>query len=558
MLVPARVLCLAALAAAPLLGIARGADDPVVAVVAVDGYADLKKQLGWLGQRVGNPQLAALAESFVMMATQFKGLAGLDVNRPAGVIVTAGGDKPVVHGYVPVKDLGKLLDTLQGVIGPAAEAGGKRVVTVPGGPPLEITEADGWAIISPQNAPGGPAQPAQLIAAVVEAHSIGVKLFPSRMPAGMRDELKAALEQASDAAAAQGQPVDAATMNVMLDSLAETESLMFGLAIDLPQELVFVESRTVMLPGSPAANVWENAGRTGNALALPAGSDGKPAALRAHHAQAVPAAERPALEATLAQALPAGGGDPITDAIFGLVQDLVGAMLDAGGLEAALAIDPTVAKADALLPAVTLAARIKGGPALEEQLKKRFGKASALPPQAKLAFDTGKAAGANLHELSIDLSGLPGAEQFGDRITATLAVTADRVYLLAGGDVARRVAAAVTAGAEADEASKPISGVDLAVPALMAYAGEMAKASGEPAGDVLAAVAAESADRAKPMVRLLVQPIERGLALRLSTEAGAIETIAAAVTGQSKAAVGPAGGGFPPLPAGAGAPALAP
>ena len=86
---PARFLCLAALAAAPLLGIARAADNPVVAVVAVDGYADLKKQLGWLGQRVGNPQLAALAESFVMMATQFKGLAGLDVNRPAGVIVTS-------------------------------------------------------------------------------------------------------------------------------------------------------------------------------------------------------------------------------------------------------------------------------------------------------------------------------------------------------------------------------------------------------------------------------------------------------------------------------------
>lgn len=552
---PARFLCLAALAAAPLLGIARAADNPVVAVVAVDGYADLKKQLGWLGQRVGNPQLAALAESFVMMATQFKGLAGLDVNRPAGVIVTAAGDNPVAHGYVPVKDLGKLLDTLQGVVGPAEEAGGKRVVTVPGGPPLEIIEADGWAIISPQGSGAGPAKPDQLIAAVAEAHSIGVKLFPAQMPAGMRDRLRAALEQASDAAAAQGQPVDAATMNVLLDSLTETESLMFGLAIDLPKERVFVESRTVMLPSSPAAGVWENAGRTGNALALPAGSDGKPAAVRAHHAQAVPAAARPALEATLAQALPAGSGDPITAALFGLIQDLVGAMLDAGGLEAALAIDPTVAKADALLPAVTLAARIKDGAALEQQVKDRFGKEGSLPPEAKLAFDTGKAAGANLHELTIDISGLPGAEQFGDTLAATLAVTADRVFLLAGGDVAGRVAAAVAAGAEADQASKPISGVDLAVPALMAYAGALAKASGDPAGDVLTDVAAESADKANPLVQLLVRPIERGVAMRLSAEAGAIETIAKATT----ATVRPAGGGgFPPLPAGAGAPALAP
>ena len=91
------------------LGPARAAENPVVAVVACDGYADLKKQLGWVGTQVGNPTLAAFAESFVMMATQFKGLAGLDVSRPLGVVVTADGETPVIHGYVPVKDLDKLL-----------------------------------------------------------------------------------------------------------------------------------------------------------------------------------------------------------------------------------------------------------------------------------------------------------------------------------------------------------------------------------------------------------------------------------------------------------------
>ncbi len=555
MLAPARLLCLVTVAVAPLLGTVRAAENPVVAVVAMDGYADLKKQLGWLGQRVGVPTLPGLVETPLMMATQFKGLAGLDVKRPAGIVVTAVGDRPVIHGYVPVKDLGKLLEALQGVVGPVDQAGDKRVITVPGGPPLEITEADGWAIIAPQGSPAGAANPDQLIAAVAEAYSVGVKLFPSQMPAGMRDRLKDALEQATEAAAAQGQPMDAAAMSVMLDSLAETESLMFGLAIDLPEEQIFVESNTVMLPGSPAATAWAEAGRTGNALALPAGSDGKPAAVRAHHAQAVSPAVRPALEATLAQALPAGSGDPLTDALFGLAQDLVGAMLDAGGLEAGLAIDTTAAKADSLLPAVTLAARIKDGPALEKQVKNRFGKEGSLPPEAKLAFDTGKAAGANLHELTIDISKLPGTEQFGDTLAATLAVTADRVFLLAGGDVAKRIAAAVAAGAEADQAGKPISGVELAVPALMAYAGELAKASGDPAGDVLADVAAESADKANPLVQLLVRPIERGVMLRLAAEAGAIEAIAKATT----ATVRPAGGGgFPPLPAGAGAPALAP
>ena len=189
------VLLFAPLAAASLAEICA-ADAPVVAVVAVDGYADLKKQLGWVGTRVGNPQLAALAESFVMMATQFKGLAGLDVNRPAGVVVTADGDQPVVHGYVPVKDLDRLLAALQGVTGPVDQAGGKRLVTLPTGLRLEIEERDGWAVVSPQGSPAGVKNADALVGGVAEAFSIGAKLFPAAMPAGMREQLKAALEQA--------------------------------------------------------------------------------------------------------------------------------------------------------------------------------------------------------------------------------------------------------------------------------------------------------------------------------------------------------------------------
>jgi hypothetical protein len=538
---------------------AAAADSPVVAIVATDGYADLKKQLGWVGARVGNPQLPALAESFVMMATQFKGLAGLDVNRPAGVIVTAAGDMPVVHGYVPVKDLDKLLGVLQGITGPVDQAGGKKLVRMPGGPPLEIEERDGWAIIAPQGSPAGPANPEQLIAQVAEAFTIGAKLFPSAMPQGMREQLEAAAQQGVEAAAAQGQAIDAAGMNAALEGLKETEALFFGLTIDPANDRGFVETRTVLLPGSAGATVWSDAGKADNALGLPAPADGKPATIRGHHAQAVPPAARAAIEATLAQALPAGSGDAITDALFGLVQDLVGAMLDAGGLEAGLAVDTTAVTADDLLPAVTLAARIKDGPGLERQVKKRFAEKGSLPPEATITFDAGTEAGATLHELAIDISRTPAADRLGDTLEATLAVTPDRAYLLLGGDVPKRLAAAVAAGKATDPKSKPLTGLDIAVPGMMAFAGKLATAGGDPAGAVLADVAAESADKASAVVQLLVRPIERGVAMRLSADAGAIEAIAAAVTRQVQGggAIGPAGGGLP-VPLGGNAPALAP
>ena len=91
---------------------ATAADEPaVIAAVAVDPYADLKKQAKWVGAQVDQPTLDGFLESFIMIGTQFKGRAGLDVNRPAGVVVTAEGPAgvPVPRGFVPVKDLGKLL-----------------------------------------------------------------------------------------------------------------------------------------------------------------------------------------------------------------------------------------------------------------------------------------------------------------------------------------------------------------------------------------------------------------------------------------------------------------
>ena len=538
------------------LGPARAAENPVVAVVACDGYADLKKQVGWVGTQVGNPTLAAFAESFVMMATQFKGLAGLDVSRPLGVVVTADGETPVIHGYVPVKDLDKLLETLQGTVGPAAKVGGKRTVQMPGGP-LEITEQGGWAIVTPQGSPAGPANAEQLISAVSEALSIGVQLFPAAMPEGMRGQVRGMIEQGAAAAADQGQPLDAAAIAAAFDGLADTEYLLFGLAVEPSKDRLFIENRTVMLAGTDAAAVWSNAGQTANALGVPTAANGKPATVRAHHAQAVPPAARVAIEATLAQVLPAGTGDPISDSLFGLLQDLVAAMLDAGALDAGLAIDTSAATTDLLLPAVTLSARIKDGPALEKQVKNRLGNEGSLPPQATVRFDAGRQAGANLHEIEIDLAGVPEADKLGRTLNATLAVTADRAFLLVGGDVAGRLAAAMEAGGRVVGESKPLTGIDISVASLLAYAATMSKAANpdDPAGVVLSDVARDAVGKPSTLVQLLLRPIERGVAMRLTADAGAVQTIAAAVTAQQK---GLLPGGALPLPDGLGVPAIAP
>jgi hypothetical protein len=523
----------------------RAADNPVVGAIAIDSYADVKKQVAWVGEQVGFPQLSAMMETGIMTLTQFKGLAGLDPARPIGVVVTAGGETPVVHGYIPVKNLDQLLDTFQGVLGPAQKDGDKRILMPPGAPPIEIVEKDGWAVVAMQGSAAGTANPEAILTKLTGELSIGAQLFPSAMPEAMREQVKAMVEQGADAAAAQGQPVDAAALGAVFESLADIESMTFGVAVEPAKERLFFENRTVMVAGSEAAAVWATAGKVDRVIGLPAGADGKAATVLAYHAQAVPEATRAAVEASLAQSLPAGTGDPVNDTLFGLLQDIVGAMLDAGGVNIGVAMDTSGVKPDSLLPAVTLSAKIKDGPAFEQQVKKRLGAEGSLPPGATVKFDTGKEAGANLHEITIDLAGIPGAEKVGEKLAITLAVGADRVCVLFGGDVAKRLASALDSAGKGDADKKPLTGVDLSVAGLMAYSAATMKATGggEEAAAVLGEVAKDAAAKPSAQVQVMVRPIQQGVAMRLTIDAGALQAIAAAVTAQmSLKPQGPVGG----------------
>jgi len=541
--------------------VATAADGDVVAVVACDGYADLKKQIRWIGTLIGNPSLDGFAESFIMMATQFKGLAGLDVNRPVGVVVTVQGDAPVVHGFVPVKDLDKLLGALQGVLGPAEQNGGLRRISPPGGMRLDIAEQAGWAILTPRGTKADLADPSALFDPIVTSLSLGVQVFPSRMPAGMRALLRAGIDQAADMAAAQGQDVDRGALDAALAGLDDTESLLLGLAIDEADDRVFIETRTVMEPTSITAALWTAAGRAaGGTVPLPAPANGKVLTLRAHHAQAVPEVSRRPVEATLDQALP-GGDDPISRVVGGLLRDIVGGMLDAGGFDTGVAIDATTATEAEPLPAVTVGVRVKDGRALEERVKARLGKANALPPGVTARFDAGtrggegKAAKATLHEITVDLTGMPNADRFGGRLGITLAVTPDYAYVLTGGDVAARIDGLLAAG-RPQPAPQPLVGGEVALAGLLDYAAKAARVfnAGNPQNAELAQMAEAAAENPEALVRLQVRPIDRGVSLRLAADGGVIRTIATSVS-----AVQPAGaaGGFELRPGRAG-PAIAP
>lgn len=550
---------------------ARAADEPaVVAVVAVDPYADLKKQARWVGGLIDQPTLDGYLESFILMATQFKGLAGLDVNRPAGVVVTAEGPAgvPVVRGFVPVKDLGKLLAALQGIIGPAQEQDGVQVISPPGMPAIQIVEKDGWAIFAPQGSPDAPAGLEKALDPVVEAFTLGVQMFPARMPEGMRKQLAAVLEQAAAMQAQQGQPVDPETLAQGLESLENIETILLGANIDVEKERVYVENRFAMVPGSAEGTLYGDMAKATPSVPATATADGKPAAVSGHATMTIPEPVRESAKAFLVQALPVsnrvdtpnGFSETIVsepaNTVFTLVRQVVPAMLDAGGIDASITIDTAAAEMaeGKALPAVTAGMKVKDGRALEADLKAALGAEGALPEGVTVKFDAGKAGGANLHVVEIDMAGNEDnlRRVLGEKLAMTLAVTPAHAFIVLGGDVEKRIATA-TAGAPAKSDAKPFAGLDVSLASLVAYAAGTQKfvAADDAAGSAMATAAAEEA-AALPssLVQLLMGPIERGMATRLSADAGAIKVIKTLVMLRTPAAPQPAGFGPGPVPKG--------
>ncbi len=529
---------------------AARADEPtVLGVVAVDGYADLKKQLGWLGGQVGQPGLAGIAESLLMVATQGQGLAGLDVTRPLGAVVTVANGMPIVHGYVPVKNLDKLLESLQGTLGPVEREGDARRITLRNGIPLEFKEkataGGAWAVTAIPGSPAGVDDPLPLLNQVVGPFSLGIRLFPSVMPEPLRQQLEMILEQAANSAGEQGQPIDPEAVRGFVTNLQDTESLALGLAIDLPGEQLFVEASSSQVAGSTAAATVAAAAQGTLTVGMPAAANYAKPAIRGHVAQSLPPELKAGITKSIDEALDKNEDEPLANSLGKAGRSLLAAMLEAGGIDAAVTVDTSPTTAESPLPHVTLGVRIKDGKGLEATLKQLLGGDAALPAGMKVVFGTGTAGNATLHTITLDLADSPAAEQLGDSIDLTLAVAPEYAFVLAGGDVKARAAAALAASGKPDPSAGPIAGLQAALDGLFAYAAARSKGDEAEQAEKAAEVARKAGGGA---VEVTVKPIERGVATRLAVDAAALKAAAAMVAAQQEGGLG--GGGAVPLPQG--------
>ncbi|RLS49384.1 MAG: hypothetical protein DWH87_03625 [Planctomycetota bacterium] len=512
-----------------------GTGRKVLAVVAIDSYGDLKQQLTWIGPHVDNPGLAAMLESVLLLSTQGKGLNGLDVKRPLGVIVTSANDDIGIHAAIPVKDLEKLLGSLQGSTGPIEKDGEVRRLTLPSGQDIEIREQDGWAVIGQRGQEFDIADPAKLLTPLVTDYTLAIETHPSVMPESLRALIAAGIQQMAAASANQGRPVDAEALQTALAGLGGVETLTIALALDPAENAVFIENKVIAVNGPKAGS-----STSALTVATAATQDGGLPAMAAHAVQPLNDSQRRQIVAMLDGALPQGN-DKTMQIVATVVRGLVDAMADAGGLDAAVTVDTSVA---GQLPLITAGAHIADGPKLEKQVKELFGPGSAIPKEVKAKFDSGKVGKANLHTVTIDVSATPAAGIVGPAVELTLAVTPDYAFLLHGGDVKARLEKLLETNGKANTtvaaAEVPGATIALALDRIFTYAASMgvgpqAEAAAEQAGSLI------ETDKDSGSVKASGRPIDGGFVTRLTVGAGAIKAAATMAQQQQQGIGGPGG-----------------
>ena len=520
------------LALLPALAIAQpNSGDGVLAVVAIHSYSDLKQQLNWLGPHIDQAGLAGIVESGLLLATQGKGLTGLDENRPIGVVVTASDGDIGIHAIVPVTDLDKLLGALEGATGPVETDGDFRRFTLPSGQEIEIDERDGWAVIGEHGKAFGIAEPAKLLDPLVKDSTLVVETHPSVMPESLRTmlyanvvsrELAKSMRRVIDGDPTfKGPPLYHQALFNSLGNLSAVETLSLALAVDPQDNTLFLENKVILVNGSRASTAT-----TPLTVATAATRDGGRPAIKAHSVLPLNDSQKLQLPAILDKILPRNTHEE-AEIFSAVVRSVVEVIAEAGGLDAALTVDTSIAGE---LPMITVGAHVADGPKLERLVKELFQSNSKLPKRVKAKFDTGKVGKANLHTVTIDVSATPAAGIVGPAVELTLAVTPDYAFILHGGDVLTRLGELLVTNGQANRSVSdeevPGLAIGLALDQILAHAasigfGPQAEAAAEKAASHI------DADEDSGSIHLSTKPIDRGIVTRLTVGTGALEAVAA-------------------------------
>lgn len=239
---------------------------PVI-VVTFSGYAELKRDLEYLGTLSGNPDMAKGLEQLLMLFTQNQGLAGLDKGRPwgASVSITADGSQFPAMAFLPVTDLKQLLDALAAIIGEADDAGDDIFKIKRGTTTLFIKQEGKWAYIAQQRnvLDELPSNPLKGFRGLDKEYDLAVSVHVQSIPQALRDMAADLIKQGLEAQLQQSQGDDEQAelkaqitrkqVEAMVKGINEIDEITIGLNIDREKSRTYLDIAATAVEGSETA-----------------------------------------------------------------------------------------------------------------------------------------------------------------------------------------------------------------------------------------------------------------------------------------------------------------
>jgi hypothetical protein len=520
---------------------AQTAAEKPMAIVAINNYGDLSKDLTYLLDLVGPPGTAQ------MLAQQGAGFAEmLDTTKPIGVIVQPDGILGFkLLAFIPTNNVDQILQTLAvfGIVGESTPEGLTKIDA--GGTLIYIKKGNGWAFVSntQEALATPPADPVALLGGLDKQYDVAVQgnidaipavfkqLMMSQIEVGMQQSIQQPLPNETEDAFEARRAMAQQGIQDVQKMINELESVTVGLNIDQTRQSVYLDVGITAKEGSDTAKQFAYEDTTTQLAGFLTESTAVQMNLSSSFDPAQAEQINISLEALRTQvitqiqndiAIPNEDLRALAIKAISTFMDVGKATLSSGKIDMAGSVDLTDGEISVVAAAVV--------PQAEQldQIVREFVKIATEqdPSFPDVEIDAQKNGDISFHVVRIPIPEFESEARkaFGDAVEISIGMGPDRVYIGVGKDNLKRLSDAI-------DASAANKGKKVSAALLRGSANKILQFAAEQSQDLILqqAAAAAASVAGKDSVSMELSSIKNGARYRIELEAGVLKAIAVGV-----------------------------
>jgi len=520
---------------------AQTAAEKPMAIVAINNYGDLSKDLTYLLDLVGPPGTAQ------MLAQQGAGFAEmLDTTKPIGVIVQPDGILGFkLLAFIPTNNVDQILQTLAvfGIVGESTPEGLTKIDA--GGTLIYIKKGNGWAFVSntQEALATPPADPVALLGGLDKQYDVAVQgnidaipavfkqLMMSQIEVGMQQSIQQPLPNETEDAFEARRAMAQQGIQDVQKMINELESVTVGLNIDQTRQSVYLDVGITAKEGSDTAKQFAYEDTTTQLAGFLTESTAVQMNLSSSFDPAQAEQINISLEALRTQvitqiqndiAIPNEDLRALAIKAISTFMDVGKATLSSGKIDMAGSVDLTDGEIS-----VVAAAVVPQAEQLDEIVREFVKIASEQDPSfPDVEIDAQKNGDISFHVVRIPIPEFESEARkaFGDAVEISIGMGPDRVYIGVGKDNLKRLSDAI-------DASAANKGKKVSAALLRGSVNKILQFAAEQSQDLILqqAAAAAASVAGKDSVSMELSSIKNGARYRIELEAGVLKAIAVGV-----------------------------